>query len=116
MRVRASAGAASFRREATLDRHLATWLRPWWKTSSARSTARSDASHQRIQAAKERAARERSERVKAAQTALAEIKQQRQEREEKRGNGKKPKEPRASTTDADARVMKMADGGFRPGL
>ena len=62
-----------------------------------------------------RAARERSERVKAAQTALAEIKQQRQEREEKRPNGKKPREPRASTTDADARVMKMADGGFRPG-
>ena len=51
--------------------------------------------------------------MKAAQTALAEIKQQRKEREEKRG-GKKQKEPRASTTDADARVMKMADGGFRP--
>src|ERR1700677_2003789 len=34
-------------------------------------------------------------------------------------NAKKPKpevekEPRASTTDAEARVMKMADGGFRP--
>jgi len=26
----------------------------------------------------------------------------------------KQKEPRASTTDADARVMKMPDGGFRP--
>ena len=26
----------------------------------------------------------------------------------------KPREPRASTTDAEARVMKMADGGFRP--
>ena len=26
----------------------------------------------------------------------------------------KQKEPRASTTDPDARVMKMADGGFRP--
>ena len=25
-----------------------------------------------------------------------------------------PKEPRVSTTDAEARVMKMADGGFRP--
>jgi hypothetical protein len=76
---------------------------------------RSDASNQRIAAARQRAARERSERVKAAQTALAEIKRQRQEREEKRGNGKKPKEARASTTDAEARVMKMADGGFRPG-
>ncbi|MDE2254678.1 MAG: transposase, partial [Betaproteobacteria bacterium] len=27
---------------------------------------------------------------------------------------KKPKEPRTSTTDCEARVMKMADGGFRP--
>jgi hypothetical protein len=27
---------------------------------------------------------------------------------------KKQKEPRASTTDSEARVMKMADGGFRP--
>ena len=52
--------------------------------------------------------------MKAAQTALAAIKQQRAEREQKRRNGKKPKEPRASTTDPEARVMKMADGGFRP--
>jgi hypothetical protein len=27
---------------------------------------------------------------------------------------KKPKEPRVSTTDHEARVMKMVDGGFRP--
>jgi transposase/vacuolar-type H+-ATPase subunit H len=110
VRVRASAGAASFRREATLDRHLAL-AEAVVEDLKREVDARSDTSNQRVQAAKERAARERSERVKAAQTALAEIKQQRQE---KRGNGKKPKEPRASTTDADARVMKMADGGFRP--
>ena len=113
VRVRASAGAASFRREATLDRHLAN-AQAVVEELKREVEARSDASNQRIQAAKERAARERSERVKAAQTALAEIKRQRQEREEKRGNGKKPKEPRASTTDAEAWVMKMADGGFRP--
>src|SRR5580693_6153550 len=114
VRVRASAGAASFRREATLDRHLAL-AETVVEDLKREVDARSDASNQRARAAKERAARERSERVKAAQSALAEIKQQRKEREEKRGNGKKPKEPRASTTDADARVMKMADGGFRPG-
>jgi transposase len=114
VRIRASAGAASFRREATLDRHLAM-AQAVVEELKHEVDARSDASNQRIKAAKERAARERSERVKAAQTALAEIKRQRQEREDKRGNGKKPKEPRASTTDADARVMKMADGGFRPG-
>jgi transposase len=113
VRVRASAGAASFRREATLDRHLAM-AQAVVEDLKREVEAGSDASNQRIQAAKERAARERLERVKAAQTAHAEVTRQRQEREEKRGNGKKPKEPRASTTDADARVMKMADGGFRP--
>lgn len=114
VRVRARAGAASFRREATLDRHLAM-AEAVVEDLKREVDAHSDASNQRIRAARERAARERSERVQKAQTALAEIKRQRQEREEKRGNGKKPKEPRASTTDADARVMKMADGGFRPG-
>jgi hypothetical protein len=52
--------------------------------------------------------------VQGAQTALAEIKRKRQQLEDKGGNGKNPKEPRASTTDAEARVMKMADAGFRP--
>jgi transposase len=113
VRIRANAGAASFRREATLDRHLAL-AQTVVEELKREVEARSDASNQRIRAAKERAARARAERVRAAQTALAEIKQQRQQREDKRGNGKKPKEPRASTTDAQARVMKMADGGFRP--
>lgn len=113
VRVRASAGAASFRREATLDRHLAT-AQAVVEDLKREVDAKADASNQRIKAAKERAARERSERLKAAQQALGEIKRQRQEREDKRGNGKPPKEPRASTTDTEARVMKMADGGFRP--
>jgi transposase len=113
VRIRASAGAASFRREATLDRHLAN-AQAVVEELKREVEVRSDASNQRIQAAKKKAARERIERVKAAQTALAAIKRQRKEREAKRGNGKKPKEPRASTTDAEARVMKMADGGFRP--
>jgi transposase len=113
VRVRASAGAASFRREATLDRHLAL-AETVVEDLKREVDARPDASNQRARAAKERVARQRIAQLQAAQKALAEIKQQRQEREAKRGNGKKPKEPRASTTDADARVMKMADGGFRP--
>jgi transposase len=113
VRIRASAGAASFRRQATLDRHLAT-AQAVVDELKHEVEARSDASNRRIKAAKERAARERVERVKAAQKALAEIKQHRQERAEKRPNGKKPKEPRASTSDPEARVLKMADGGFRP--
>src|SRR5882724_10110003 len=113
VRIRASAGAASFRRETTLDRHLVI-AQAVVAELKREVEARSDASNQRIKAARERAARERSERLKAAQAALEEIKQHRKEREQKRGNGKPPKEPRASTTDAEARVMKMADGGFRP--
>src|SRR4030081_742187 len=83
VRVRAGAGAASFRREATLDKHLAL-AETVVEDLKREVDGRSDASNQRARAAKERAARERSARVKAAQTALAEIKQQRKEREEKR--------------------------------
>ncbi len=113
VRIRASAGAASFRRKATLDRHLAT-AEAVVKELKREVDARPDASNARIAAAKARAARERLERLEAAQAARDEIERQRREREERRGNGKKPKEPRASTTDPEARVLKMADGGFRP--
>jgi transposase len=110
LRVRASAGAASFRRAATLDRHLAQ-AQAVVEALKHEVDANSDASNRRIKAAKQRAARERAERLQAAQASLAEIEQQ---REQARDNGKASKEPRASTTDPQARVMKMADGGFRP--
>jgi transposase len=113
VRIRASAGTSSFRREATLDRHLAT-AQAVVEELKRELDASPENSDRRIRAARERAARERFERVEAAQTALAQIKEKRQQLEDKGGNGKKPKEPRASTTDADARIMKMADGGFRP--
>jgi hypothetical protein len=113
VRIRANAGASSFRREETLDRHLATAQAAVDELKREVET-HSGASNRRIEAAKERAARQRIERVKAAQKALVEIKQHRKGRQEKRPNGKKPKEPRVSTTDPEARVMKMADGGFRP--
>jgi transposase len=113
VRIRANAGHASFRRAATLERHLAT-AQAVVEELKREVEAHPDASNQRIRAAKRRAAHERSARVQAAQTALAEIKRKRQELVDKGGNGKKPKEPRASSTDAEARVMKMADAGFRP--
>jgi transposase len=113
VKVRANAGHASFRRAATLEGHLAT-AQAVVDELKREVEEHPDASNQRIRAAKQRAARERSARVQAAQTALAEIKRKRQQLEDKGGNGKKPKEPRASTTDAQARIMKMADAGFRP--
>jgi transposase len=113
VKIRASAGTASFRRAETLQQKLDT-AQAVVEQLKTEAKAHPDASSKRVQAARERAARERVERVKAAQESLAKLKGQRQELEEKGGNGKKPKEPRASTTDADARVMKMADAGFRP--
>ena len=66
-------------------------------------------------AAQERAAREREARIAAAQERMRELEAERARREKtNKQEVIKQKEPRASTTDAEARVMKMADGGFRP--
>jgi transposase len=104
MRVRASAGAASFRRRPRL-RELEREVRE--RVASLRRELEDDpaASSRRVKAAREQAARDRRERV---QKALAKVRQLGRE---------KPAEKdkvRASTTDPEARVMKMADGGFRP--
>ena len=114
IRVRASAGAASFRRGERLEQHLAA-ASELVERLKREVDENSDASNQRMRAAKERAAREREERIKAALNTLEEVEAQREERRKKRGKAaEKDKEPRASTTDPQARVMKMADGGFRP--
>jgi transposase len=113
VRIRASAATGSFRRQATLDRHLET-AQAVVAQLKQEVQAGVDASERRIQAARRRAAEEREERLRAAQTALAELERKRAALDAKGGNGKTPKPARASTTDADARVMKMADAGFRP--
>ena len=43
-----------------------------------------------------------------------EARRARREKTHNKKDTQKQKEPRASTTDAEARVMKMADGGYRP--
>src|SRR6185437_5315880 len=60
----------------------------------------------RHDAARERAAREREERVRQALDRLPEL--------EAKKEPKERDEARASTTDPEASVMKMADGGYRP--
>ena len=107
MRVRADAGAASFRRQASLAEHLSE---AGERVQTLKRQAQADpgrAKHQ-AQVAKLRAAREREERIQAALEQLPEV------AAVKKRNGGKAEEARASTTDADARVMKMGDGGFRP--
>ena len=106
MRVRASAGAASFRRRKTLEECQAQAKEQ--VEALAKELEEDPASSNRRQdAARSRAARERSERVRQAQAELAKIEAKKKEEEEKA-------KARASTTDPEARVMKMGDGGFRP--
>jgi transposase len=114
VRVRAHAGGGSFRRRKTLESELAKA-----KTLVERLAKDEDedpgASSKRQQGARERAAKEREARVTAALAALGKAEKLRERRmKTHRSTEKRQKEPRASTTDPDARVMKMADGGFRP--
>lgn len=107
MRVRADAGAASFRRQARLEQHLAE-AGELIHDIKKRVAADPAAASRRARAARERAAQQREERIRAALEQLPQV------QAAKRRNGDKPEDARASTTDADARVMKMGDGGFRP--
>lgn len=105
MRVRASAGAASFRREKSLvacleeaRRHVEQAKREGDEPDTQRTA--------RERAATERAVREREERIEKA---LKELPLARAPKP-----AKEKDEARVSTTDPEARVMKMGDGGFRP--
>ncbi len=114
MKVRAAAGASSFRRRKRLD-HLEALAMS--RVAELREELEADpaAGGRRQRAAQERAARERAQRVAAAKARLEELEAERARREKtNKAQVAKQKEPRASTTDAEARVMKMADGGFRP--
>jgi len=120
-RVRACAGASSFRRSERLGLLLAQARAHVAELKALLDDPERSAglSAQR-RAAQRRAARVRAARVERAIAQLPEL-VVRQARLAKRVSKKdkakgKLKEPRASTTDADARVMKMPDGGFRPAV
>ena len=107
VRVRANAGAASFRRRERLNKQLGL-ARELVRTLKGQVQADPGAASRREQAAQERAAVQREQRIQAALARLPELE------EAKRRNGGKREDARASTTDAQASVMKMADGGYRP--
>ena len=108
MKVRASAGAASFRREKSLKkclREASDHIR------IVTRDAHDSEGRSRQDAAIERAAEEREERI---QEALKQLPEARASKLRRHGNTSNPDDVRVSTTDPDARVMRMADGGFRP--
>jgi transposase len=106
MRVRAAAGSSSFRRQPRLHHCLAAAKARLAALKA--DLAKEPADRTRRQAAAERAARERLARVEAALAAMPAARQRKQR------NKGEPQQARVSTTDAEARVMKMPDGGFRP--
>lgn len=106
IRIRANAGAASFRRKETLE----TCLKEAQKLMEAVNKQREEnpsSTNKRQQAAQERSARERCDRIKEALKQIPEV-------EAKKKDEEKKKKARVSTTDPDARIMKMANGGFNP--
>jgi len=105
MRVRANAGAASFRREATLEKRLAE-ARAAVAALTAPPAAAIETRNAREQAAQERATAERVARLEAALAELPAAQAAKPAAEQA--------DARVSTTDPQARVMKMADGGYRP--
>ena len=123
MRVRASAGAASFRRRETLERLLQEAQAEVQRLQQklAATDGRSAGRHKKLRAerppageppspqqaaAAMRHAEERLERIEQALERMPEM-----EAKIKPGDDK---EARVSTTDPQATVMKMADGGYRP--
>lgn len=106
MRVRASAGAASFRREKGLRACLEA-AREQVELAKREAESPDTQRGARECAAAQRAAREREERVTRA---LAELPKARAAK----GTAPQKEQARVSTTDPEARVMKMGDGGFRP--
>lgn len=109
VRVRAGAGKSSFRRAATLEKCLVEAKQHVEELQREVVEDPGQASR-REQAARQRAARERVEQVTAAIQACAEV----QAAKEQRGGDSLKNAARASTTDPEARVMKMANGGFNP--
>ena len=104
-RVRASAGAGSFRREQTLQ---ALMEEAQQHLEAVRREASDPAISARRAAARVRGAQERLDRLEAALKQIPEM------TETKQRSGAKDATVRVSSTDPEAPVMKMGDGGFRP--
>jgi transposase len=115
MRTRASAGASSFRRKDRLEQCLLEARQQVERLGKEREHPDPGVNRRQL-AAQERAVRERESRIEEALRHLPEIKacKERQSKTLTKDRRGKVTEPRVSTTDPQARVMKMPDGGFRP--
>ncbi|MFO1065892.1 MAG: IS1182 family transposase [Pirellulales bacterium] len=112
MRVRACAGRSSFRRKPTLEA-LQSQAKVHLEELNKRRESEEERreSDKRREAAQLRAAQEREARIAEALRQQEELSKQREKRVKGLGA-----ETRVSTTDPDARNMKMANGGYSPAM
>jgi transposase len=113
-KVRANASRKSFRTSEKLLKIEAAVVE---RLASLKQELSSDpgASSRRGQAARERAARDVQERVGRARAALERLEAERKARAKTHSKDEaKKKEPRASTSDPEARSMRFPDGAVRP--
>ena len=112
MRVQANAGKGSFRRRPRLQQFLED-ARQQVELLKQQAEESPEDLTKRERAARERAAKERQQRLEEALRNCDELQKQREA--SAKASGRKPTAARASTTDPEARTMKFADGGYRPG-
>jgi transposase len=121
VRVRVSAGAGSFRREERLEKLLHEARQHVAQLRDQVDSPEHASLSARQRAARKRAASEKLERLEAAIAQLPELKRKHAETARRAGCGKRGqqirnRQPRVSTTDPQARVMKMPNGGFNPAV
>jgi transposase len=115
MRVRASAGGSSYRRRESLEAYLGQARARVQALAAAREHPDPGLNRRQL-AARERAAREQLARAEQALALMPELEAIKDKQRQKRGiEGNKVRPAQASTTDPEARLMMMADRGFRPG-
>ena len=100
-KISASAGADTFRRQSTLEKHLE---RAQQRVEELTGQADNEALSRRTRVAQQRAAQEKLERLQKALEQVQELQKQ----------AKEPEKVRVSSTDPEARVMKQNNGGYNP--
>jgi len=107
VKIEAGASDKSFRRQETLERHLDLARQQVKEMKEREEEAYGPEVTERVAKARERAVREKKERLESA---LRELKNM----QAGQSDPEKREKARASTTDPEARIMQQPGGGFAP--
>jgi transposase len=121
VRVRLGAGAGSFRSQQRLQHLLGEAREHVLRVREQLDEPAAAALSKRQRGARKRAAQQRLVRLEQAMAQMPELIARQAEAAQRAGHGKqgqriRARQPRVSTTDPEARVMKMPNGGFNPAV